>query len=308
MEKTLNTVDLNLLRALRTLLEERSVTRAASRLFVTQPAMSKSLHRLRELFDDPLLVRGSDGLVLTPRANELIGPLEQIFAQVENCFTPPHFDPATAQGRVRVAAPEQFAFVTMPDLLLRLREKAPNLTLDSQHLMDDYLEKLADDSLDFVIYTNQPYPNDFNATQIYSAKPMCWCRKGHPLVKKRNISLADICAYPLVTLRRQNFLQEDVYVLKKEITAARLKSNVILDTNHMLLAIDALFKTNALMLAPDYLSRLPMLQGGIVALPLSQIPAYGRFRAGLFLVQHKRTLNSPLHRWIANEISEAFAA
>lgn len=85
-----------------------------------------------------------------------------------------------------------------------------------------------------------------------------------------------------------------------------LNSTVILDTSHMLLAIETLFKTDTLMLAPDYLSRLPMLQGGVLALSLFQIPAYSHFRTDLFLVHHKRTLNSLLQRGIANEISDAF--
>ena len=69
--KLLSRVDLNLLVALQVLIEEQSVTRAAERLFITQPAMSKTLQRLRELFDDPLFIRSGRGLVPTPRAVEL---------------------------------------------------------------------------------------------------------------------------------------------------------------------------------------------------------------------------------------------
>ena len=69
--KFLSRIDLNLLVALQILLEEQSVTKAADRLFITQPAMSKTLQRLRELFDDPLFIRSGRGLVPTPRAVEL---------------------------------------------------------------------------------------------------------------------------------------------------------------------------------------------------------------------------------------------
>lgn len=83
MDKRLSKIDLNLLIALEVLLEERSVTRAAQRLFITQPAMSKTLQRLRDLFNDPLFTRTAHGLVPTPKAADLQQPLVAILEQLE---------------------------------------------------------------------------------------------------------------------------------------------------------------------------------------------------------------------------------
>lgn len=307
MNKMLDKIDLNLLKALLALVEERSVTRAANRLFITQSAMSKSLQRLRELFADPLLVRGSDGLVLTPRAAGLIEPLREIATKLEDCLTPPSFEPALAEGRIRIAAPEQFAFVTVPDLLVTLRQKAPKLSLEAQHLMDNHLDMLASGALDFVVFRDTAFPRDFPATHIYSSVPMCWCRKGHPLTGKPQIGLTDIFSYPLVTLRAQNFSPEDVRALRQELAAASLTNETILDTSHMIVAIDALIRCDALMLAPDFLSRLPLVESAINGLPIAHIRAFSRFRTDLFLIQHRRSLNSPLHRWVAAEIAAALS-
>ena len=306
MKRSLAKVDLNLLRALHSLLEERSVTRAAKRLFVTQSGMSKSLNRLREMFDDPLLLRGAEGMVLTPRARELVTQLEQIFDKIENCFMSPNFDPSSVKGLIRIAAPEQFAIIAVAELLVRLHEKAPELAVDSQHLMDNHLEMLAAGQLDFVVCMEQHYPKDFITRNIYVSAPMLWFRNGHPLAKKGNLDLADICAYPQIAFRTQNTAREDIRAILQAIAAAGLEGKMILDTSHLFVAIDVLIKTDAMMLAPNYLSRLSILQDAITARPIAHIPVFDRFRTSLLLVQHKRTLNSPLHRWIADEIASTF--
>ena len=87
-------IDLNLLVALHILLEEGSVSRAADRLSITQPAMSKTLGRLRETFDDPLFVRSKRGIQPTPRALGLAGELKSLLAQVDGLLDAGEFTPA----------------------------------------------------------------------------------------------------------------------------------------------------------------------------------------------------------------------
>jgi DNA-binding transcriptional LysR family regulator len=308
MDKSLAKIDLNLLKALHVLLEERSVTRAANRLFVTQSAMSKSLLRLRALLGDPLFVSSRQGLLPTTRAAELITPLQKIFEQVENCLASSSFDLSTANGRLSIAAPEQFALVTITQLLARLRSTAPGLSLESQHLMDDHLELLAAGKIDFVVNLDQPYPDDFVAQPIYTAVPMLWCRKGHPLVNKRRADVNDICAYPQITFRSQNITPDDMRILEHTFAEAALRPEAILDTSHLLIALDVLVKTDALMMAPDFLSRLVVLQDSIVPLPINHIPAFDQLRINLSLIQHHRTAKSPLHQWVAATIVDIFSS
>lgn len=92
MATNLRHLDFNLLKAMDILLEERSVTRAAERLFITQPAMSSILARLRESFDDPLFVRSQRGIVPTPRALELVSPIKQILGQIDLLLQPLEFN------------------------------------------------------------------------------------------------------------------------------------------------------------------------------------------------------------------------
>src|SRR5690349_5346105 len=106
-------VDLNLLVMLYAVLSEGSVTRAARKLGVTQPAVSNALARLRRLLDDPLLVRGPRGLVPTPRAQQLAAPLGQAFAQLESALAEgARFEPA-ATRRTFTLATTDYGQLTM---------------------------------------------------------------------------------------------------------------------------------------------------------------------------------------------------
>src|ERR1700733_16188898 len=103
-ERNLSSVDLNLLVAFDALMAERNVTRAAERVGLTQPAMSKALNRLRGLFADPLFVRHERAMAPTPRAVELSGPIRGALADISRTLTlTADFDPAAARATVTIA-------------------------------------------------------------------------------------------------------------------------------------------------------------------------------------------------------------
>src|SRR5690349_13081835 len=126
-ETNIGAIDLNLLVSLQALLAERHVTRAAARLGVTQPAMSHSLSRLRDVLGDPLLVRAKNGLQPTPRAASLIEPLDRLLSDANALLAPPtRFEPRTSTRRFRIAASDYMEIVLMPALLEQLGREAPN--------------------------------------------------------------------------------------------------------------------------------------------------------------------------------------
>lgn len=123
-------VDTNLLVTLGVLLEERSVTRAAERLGVTQSAASHRLRHLRELFEDELLVSGASGLVLSDRAESLQAPLAEALRQLASVLsTKPTFDPATSRRRFVLAASDYGEFAIIPHMLPELQARAPHVDL-----------------------------------------------------------------------------------------------------------------------------------------------------------------------------------
>lgn len=126
----LRSIDVNLMVALDALLDERSVTRAAERMGVSQSAMSRTLGRLRELLGDPLLVRNAQHMELTSVAEDLRGPLAEALGRLDALVTErTAFDPATAVRSFRIEMTDHAAVAVLPRLVSRLRQEAPGIDL-----------------------------------------------------------------------------------------------------------------------------------------------------------------------------------
>jgi LysR family transcriptional regulator, mexEF-oprN operon transcriptional activator len=125
-ESSLRRLDLNLLPVFLALMRERSVTRAGQALFLSQPATSAALARLRAVFRDELFIRNGNALEATPRAETLMAELEPALQAVAGAVasaTP--FDPATDSRTFRIGWSDDVAIAAMP-LLPRLRQAAPH--------------------------------------------------------------------------------------------------------------------------------------------------------------------------------------
>jgi len=130
-------IDLNLLAAFDALMNERNVTRAATQVGVSQPAMSAALSRLRKLFGDPLFLRSAQGLLPTPRARELAAPVSTALRQLEAALIKkPAFVPAQAQLAVNLGLSDYPAFVVLPALLEALAEQAPGISINVHAFSD----------------------------------------------------------------------------------------------------------------------------------------------------------------------------
>ncbi len=139
----LGKLDLNLLVALDALLSERSVTRAALAVGVSQSAMSHTLSRLRTTFADELLTRAPDGMRPTPRALALLAPMRAALAQIQDLTSAPAtFDPATADVTFSLGIPDSTEVLLMPQLVARLQSVAPGVklllhTTNRQRILED---------------------------------------------------------------------------------------------------------------------------------------------------------------------------
>jgi DNA-binding transcriptional LysR family regulator len=299
MDKFLLQLDLNLLKALYFLLQEKNVTQAADRMFITQSAMSKTLRRLREAFDDELLVRTNSGLVPTPLAEQLSVQLEAIFNQLQS-LSPIEFDPAGARNVLRIAVPETFAMGMVPKLLMHLKQMAPTIDIDLFHLPDDYLERLRAGAIDFVIYVQDDYPEEIICHKMYSTSPRIWCRGNHPLAKKKDLTLEDICNYPKIGFHSPNISQHELRELAKALDWADVSRDMLMTTSHLMVALYLLVNTDALMVSPNDLHEFSTLN--IVSHSIGHIPLFGSLRTvDVALLQHQRTIDSPFHNWVIEQ-------
>ncbi|MFJ7231137.1 LysR family transcriptional regulator [Streptomyces tendae] len=159
----LASVNLNLLVPLLALLEERSVTRAARRVGLSQPAMSHALTRMRRLLGDDLVVSHRAGSTLTPRALELLGPLRGALRQTARVVNLPSFDPATDERVVTVAMTTSTAFVVGPRLTRLVARRAPHATLRLRTFTVPTEATFTEQGVDVVLISEghfSPYPRE----------------------------------------------------------------------------------------------------------------------------------------------------
>ncbi|MFE2091105.1 LysR family transcriptional regulator [Streptomyces sp. NBC_00841] len=172
----LASVNLNLLVPLLALLEERSVTKAAERVGLSQPAMSHALTRMRRLLGDDLVVRQGSGVTLTPRALELIAPLRGALQQTAQIVDFPVFDPAKDQRVVTVAMTNSTAFVVGPRLMRLVAERAPHVTLRVRTITVPNEATFTDKGVDVALISEghfSPYPRErlYNDRCVVVASP-----------------------------------------------------------------------------------------------------------------------------------------
>ena len=159
----LASVNLNLLVPLLALLEEQSVTRAAERVGLSQPAMSHALARMRRLLGDELVVRHGSGVTLTPRALELIAPLRGALQQAAQIVDFPSFDPATDERVITVAMTNSTAFVVGPRLTRLVAARAPHATLRVRTITVPTEATFTEGGVDVVLISEghvSPYPRE----------------------------------------------------------------------------------------------------------------------------------------------------
>ncbi|MFE4960172.1 LysR family transcriptional regulator [Streptomyces sp. NPDC056653] len=172
----LASVNLNLLVPLLALLEECSVTKAAERVGLSQPAMSHALTRMRRLLGDDLVVRQGTGVTLTPRALELIAPLRSALQQTAHVVNLPYFDPATDRRVITIAMTNSTAFVVGPQLTRLIAERAPHATLRLRTITVPTEATFTDKGVDVVLLSEghfSPYPRErlYNDRCVVVASP-----------------------------------------------------------------------------------------------------------------------------------------
>ncbi len=179
---------INLLVYLDALLRERNVTQAANQLNLSQPAMSNGLRRLRELFDDPLLVRTSEGMTPTERALELEPVVRDVLATIDKAVQPrSDFEPADAHRVFRIMASDYAESTLFPTVLGKLRTLAPGLTLDIMTPSDVSFLDVERGKVDMIINRFDSMPQSFHQIHLWDDTFSCVLSPENPVLE--NFSL-----------------------------------------------------------------------------------------------------------------------
>jgi DNA-binding transcriptional LysR family regulator len=191
----IRSIDMNLLCVFDALFDERSVTRAAGRLSVTQPTVSGMLQRLRLAFSDQLFIRSSHGILPTPRAEALAGPIRDLLANAQLLVREETFDPAAAEGTIKLCGSDYLQHAVIAPLIKELRQRAPKLkALVSARPASGVADLMARGEIDLCFSLRELADPDLPSRLLYRDRYLCVARKQHPL-KARRISIKQLCAF-----------------------------------------------------------------------------------------------------------------
>jgi len=189
--------DLNLLVYFDVLMREQNVTRSADQLGITQPAMSNGLRRLRDLFNDPLLIRTSGGMTPTERALELQPLVREVLAGIEKAIQPKaDYIPAESERVFRVMASDYGESTLLPAILKRVRQEAPMVTLDVLTPSDVSFLDLEQGKVDMAINRFDDLPQSFHQMRLWQDDFSCLLSATNPILT--DFSLKNYLAAPHV--------------------------------------------------------------------------------------------------------------
>jgi len=298
-EVNLRGIDLNLLVVLQALLDECSVTRAAARLGMSQPAASRALARLRKLFSDALLVEGPGGYMRTARADEMRPLLRHTLSGVGELLDGKAFDLVQATGSVRLLMADLEAAVLAPRLLAGLAQQAPALHLEVVPPGSKPLEALESDAVDALVGVVEHAPAGFRKRKLYEDDFVTIMRAEHPAVKTE------------LTLKR--YLELDHLVVSItgsgpawiDQALARLgrQRRVRVRVPSFFAAVEIAARSDLVMTLPSSLARTAAGMRRFVLAP----PPLDLGRVAMSLAWHGRHQDSPRHVWLRNMIVKAAA-
>ncbi len=255
-ERTLETLDLNLLLALHWLLTERNVTEAAHRLNLSQPAMSRTLGRLREVFNDPLLVKSGRTMLPTPQADKLQPAVAHAVERMRDILRiSDNFEPGTYKGRVRVPCKDYINYLVATTWAKNISPLAPGIDLDITDLTFAAANDLISGRIDLVIMPDiarADIPPSIDLDQFVQ-RPLlkenfvCAIRSGHPLANK-SISIQEYAAMEHILVNPGG---KDFGIVDHNLAEHGYERHIKFRTYSFLSAIHLLGETDCVLTAPE---------------------------------------------------------
>ena len=292
--RNIRNLDLNLLRALSVLLEERNVSRTAERLHVTQPTVSGMLSRLRDIFGDPLFVRTQRGLLPTPRAEALAPALRQLISDATDLVNPAEFDPKTSTATLTLSVNDYMQSVLVVPLVARIRRLAPNMKLGIRNLEISRLTSmLVQGNIDLAITIPEFAEPSLRTRFLYREEYVAVVRKQHP-IRSRQVSL-------------KRFLEYDYALVSPSDGAFEGPTDSVLkemgSRRHVVLSVPSFFTLTEVLQEDDLIAFMPRRffdrQSDNLRMINSPIDVPG---FDVITAWHARTDQEPAHEWLREQI------
>jgi DNA-binding transcriptional LysR family regulator len=282
----LRQVDLNLLSTLYALLEERQVTRAAKRCFLSQPAMSRSLDRIRDTFGDELLIRTGRIYERTVRGEWLLRELENLLPRLEALVRGEPFDPAQSRERLRMALTDNGSIVLLPALTQRIRTAAPDITLEIVAWHDRSFEDVEAGKIDLAL-SPLAAPSPLETERLFKEDFVCLLGADHQLRSRR------------FTLKQYLELSHvAVGALDRPVADLGLRRRVALSVPFLVAAVAAVAGSDLVLTLPRKLAKAVAAMANVRSVePPPEIKSFQ-----YFMVWHPRLTAEPAQVWFREQL------
>ena len=296
-------LDLHMLECFDLLMRERSVSRAAARMDVSQSSMSEMLARLRERLGDPLLVRTREGMVPTERARSLVPQVREAIEQLRGIVEPAAaFDPAQATERFRITATDYAQLLLMPALLRQLGSEAPGCSVDLVTVNIRMVEhSLEAGDIDLAIAYYPDPPLGLRRGPLFTDRYVCIVRRGHP-AGTRPLTPKEFAALPHVSVSPSG-LSYFANVVDSALEAHGLTRHVVVSCPHFLLASHLVSQSDMVLALPHQaaiaLAQFFPIQ--VIEIPLEMKPV------DVSMYWHERRHHSRPQQWLRDRVRGVLA-
>ena len=296
LEQDLSRIDLNLLVSLSVLLKEKNVSRAAEKLYLSQPAMSSTLKKLRELFDDPLFHRESSGLRPTVKAIELGAKLDQLLHSINGFIIGDDFDPNTCAKTFNISLPSLMGQTLILPIINDLSVIAPNVVIAQHPATSEPAKYLENGEFDFTIHVSKLQNKAFNSTFLGNANPVIFARKNHPLTKLKKVTVDDCLQYKFVDIILDNHANLPINnPAKKYLEDLGLDLTITMKSGQLSLLTEVMLHSDNLLVSAHFLMNSRHLQNDFITVFEFD---KSKYPVEMYLIEHERTNTSSAHQWL----------
>ncbi len=289
-------LDFNLLVIFDAVATTGSVSKAAAKLSLSQPAVSHALNRLRDQLDDKLFVRSGQKLVPTARALTMMPSVEKLLREAQDVFSPDAFDPAVDARTFRLASSDYTHLILNPAVIAACRHRAPNASLQISGVDGRLLDRLAEGSLDVSFWGLAPPPDPYRSMMLFKEKFVGVVDGRHPLARMNPVSLDDYLAFPHVSVVFGLAGQNPLDIALGKVNAQR---DVRIVSPSFITSLSALRGTDLIASLPSRFTENALANG----YARFELP-FGPIEYAYYLIWHERSDNDPALAWFRELIRD----
>ncbi|HBC3477987.1 TPA: LysR family transcriptional regulator [Vibrio cholerae] len=294
----LDNINLNLLRSLHIILEECHVSRAAERLHISQSAVSRQLAQLREIYQDPILIRDRNKLIPTSKALEIKSRLDALILELNSILEDVPFEPSEYQGEFTFSSSDYVAQYIFPDIAKHLMSQAPRLDISFQLWEPSLINEISKFN-NYLASSMFPYkPIGVSSTHLGTDKPVILMAIDHPLAQKPSLKIDDIIHYSHIKVTGG---ADKDSILDNVLAQMGQERRIAFKVPFFSAAIERLITSDFLMVLQEHIAINLKKHWNVhfIQLPF-EVPDQH-----YWLIWHAKFDKDPVHKWLRAEVAKA---